>query len=162
MTKTISIIFIFASYFLLNSCGFKPMYKFNSDDIDTRNYNLKVISETSREIQEEINKVSLSKDDLTYEVLLKVQEEQTPLIINTNGTVAKYRIEVSLNFEIIQNNTKDIISSGIARGFAQYDVGESEFNNEDMKKSMTRNATKNALQIMVSKVESSIASLDDN
>ena len=56
MTKTISIIFIFASYFLLNSCGFKPMYKFNSDDIDTRNYNLKVISETSREIQEEINK----------------------------------------------------------------------------------------------------------
>ena len=27
------------------------------------------------------------------------------------------------NFEIIQNNTNDIISSGIARGFAQYDVG---------------------------------------
>ena len=50
-----------------------------------------------------------------------------------------------------------MVSSGISRGFAQYDVGESEFNNEDIKKRMTQNATKNALQIMTSKVESSIA-----
>ena len=84
------------------------------------------------------------------------------MIINTNGTVSKYRIEVSINFEIIEIVSNNTLSTGIARGFAQYDVGESEFNNEDMKKSMTRNAVKNALQIMVSKVESSIARSNDN
>ena len=60
------------------------------------------------------------------------------MIINTNGTVAKYRIEVSIEFEIIQNDNGSMISSGISRGFAQYDVGESEFNNEDIKKRMTK------------------------
>ena len=103
-----------------------------------------------------------SKDNLAYEVLLKIQENQTPLVINTNGTVAKYRIEVSINFEIIETDTSSMISTGITRGFAQYDVGESEFNNEDMKKRMTQIATKDALQIMVSKVESSIAKSNDN
>ena len=157
MGKRISIVFFVTAFLLLNSCGFQPMYKFTDGDLSVRNYTFKVINQVSREIQDEVSKSVYSKDNPPYEVLLKIQEEQTPLIVNTNGTVAKYRIEVSIEFEIIQIDNGSVISSGISRGFAQYDVGESEFNNEDIKKRMTQNATKNALQIMTSKVESSIA-----
>ena len=162
MSKKYSVIFLMTTCFFLISCGFSPIYKITDDNLKIRNYSLKLVNNVSREIQDEVDKNLYSKDNLAYEVLLKIQENQTPLVINTNGTVAKYRIEVSINFEIIETDTSSMISTGITRGFAQYDVGESEFNNEDMKKRMTQIATKDALQIMVSKVESSIASLDDN
>ncbi len=162
MIKAKPVLVILGAYFLLISCGFSPIYKITNDNLDIRNYSLKLVNKVSREIQDEVEKTIHSKDNLAYEVFLQIQEEQTPLIINTNGTVAKYRIEISINFEIIETGTENILSTGITRGFAQYDVGESEFNNEDMKKSMTRNATKNALQIMISKVESSIARSNDN
>ena len=162
MSKNISIIFILTIYFLINSCGFKPIYKISDDNLEFRNYSVKIINQVSREVREEVSSNIFSEESLAYEVLLNIQEEQTPLIINSNGTVAKYRIEVSINFEIIKSDTKDIISNGTTRGFAQYDVGESEFNNEDLKKRMVRNAAKNSLQIMTSKVESSIARANDN
>ncbi len=162
MIKAKLVLVILGAYFLLISCGFSPIYKITDDNLDIRNYSLKLVNKVSREIQDEVEKTIHSKDNLAYEVFLQIQEEQTPLVINTNGTVAKYRIEISINFEIIETSTENTLSTGITRGFAQYDVGESEFNNEDMKKSMTRNATKNALQIMISKVESSIARSNDN
>ena len=162
MIKAKLVLVILGAYFLLISCGFSPIYKITDDNLDIRNYSLKLVNKVSREIQDEVEKTIRSKDNLAYEVFLQIQEEQTPLVINTNGTVAKYRIEISINFEIIETSTENTLSTGITRGFAQYDVGESEFNNEDMKKSMTRNATKNALQIMISKVESSIARSNDN
>ena len=162
MTRKNSFILILSAYFFLISCGFSPIYKISDDNLNIRNYSLKLVNNVSREIEDEVKNALYSKDNFVYEVLLKIQEEQTPLIINTNGTVSKYRIEVSINFEIIEIVSNNTLSTGIARGFAQYDVGESEFNNEDMKKSMTRNAVKNALQIMVSKVESSIARSNDN
>ena len=47
-------------------------------------------------------------------------------------------------------------------GFAQYDVGSSEINNEETKASMIKSATNNAVQIMISKIQTSISQLDDN
>ena len=108
------------------------------------------------------NRIFTQNDLDNIKLIYHLLKEKKFTIDGAKKKIRENKFGVKKNFEIIQNNTKDIISSGIARGFAQYDVGESEFNNEDMKKSMTRNATKNALQIMVSKVESSIASLDDN
>jgi hypothetical protein len=93
---------------------------------------------------------------------LTISESLTPLIINTNGTVAKYRIEILINYDLIEISSNEEISSGTARGFAQYDVGTSEVGNEDTKKSMTKIATKNAIQLMVSKIQSSISQANDN
>ena len=162
MIKAKLVLVILGAYFLLISCGFSPIYKITDDNLDSRNYSLKLVNKVSREIQDEVEKTIHSKDNLVYEVFLQIQEEQTPLVINTNGTVAKYRIEISINFEIIETGTENTLSTGITRGFAQYDVGESEFNNEDMKKSMTKTATKSAIQLMVSKLRSSISRANDN
>ena len=74
-----------------------------------------------------------------------------PLIINTNSTVAKYRIEIEINYQLIQLDSGDVISEGTTRGFAQYDTVDSEIINEDTRKSMTKIA-KNALQIMSSRI----------
>ena len=84
------------------------------------------------------------------------------MIINTNGTIAKYRIEILISYKLIEIDTDEEISTGNARGSAQYDVGTSEIDNEDRKKSMVKIATKNAIQLMASKIQSSISKTNDN
>ena len=161
MIRKIINIFLITAFVSLYNCGFKPMYKLSNDD-DTGNYLVKITNNVSREIIEEINSNIFSDKDPKYIAELKVSEDLTPLIINTNGTVAKYRIEITINYSLSQVDSEKIISSGTTRGFAQYDVGTSEISNEDTRKSMTKTATKNALQILISKIQSSISSTNDN
>jgi hypothetical protein len=143
------------------SCGFKPIHKM-SDDYNNRGYSVIIQNNVSREITDEINRNIVSDVDEKFTALLNVSESLTPLIINTNGTVAKYRIEVLIDYKLIEKGTDEEISTGSSRGSAQYDVGTSEINNEDTKKSMTKIATKNAIQLMVSKIQSSISQANDN
>ena len=77
-------------------------------------------------------------------------------LIGKDMEFAKYRIEIEINYQLIQLNSGDVISEGTTRGFAQYDTVDSEIINEDTRKSMTKIAAKNALQIMSSRIQSSI------
>ena len=55
-----------------------------------------------------------------------------------------------------------MIINDSVRGQAQYDVVTSEIENEDRRLQMTRSATRDAVQIMTSKIFSSIRTIDDN
>ena len=156
-------IFILISVLLLTlSCGFKPIYQLSDTNTSNASYSVKVLNNVSREIIEEINTNIITNGDEKFIALLTINESLDPLIVNTNGTVAKYRIEILISYKLIEIETDMEISNGTARGSAQYDVGTSEINNEDTKKSMTKIATKNAIQIMVSKIQSSISRTNDN
>ena len=146
-----------AIFFIFLGCGFKPIYKISSDDVNLDGYSVEVVNQVSREIIEEVNSTIVQGENQKYKVLLNIYEDLTPLIVNTNGTVAKYRIEIEIAYKLIQIDVNETISTGTTRGFAQYDVTESEIVNEDTKKHMTKIATKNAIQIMTSRIQSSIS-----
>ena len=146
-----------ALFFIFLSCGFKPIYKMTSDDTSIANYSIEVTNQVAREIIEEVNNTVIQDENSKYKALLSIYEDLTPLIVNTNGTVAKYRIEIEIKYELLQIDNDELISTGTARGFAQYDVTGSEIVNEDTKKSMTKIATKNAIQLMASRIQSSIS-----
>ncbi len=153
----IKIIAILSIFFLFLNCGFKPIYKLSESNVSSGNYSVQITNQVSREIIEEINNNVFSGTDQEYMVKLDISEDLTPLIINTNGTIAKYRIEIGLNYELVEIASDKVISSGATRGYAQYDVVASEISNEDTKKSMTKIATKNALQLMSSRIQSIIS-----
>ena len=92
---------ILAFLIMLISCGFKPMYKISENSIDFRNYSITIMNEnnTSREMKEEIKKSfpSSSEIEKKYIVEINTNENLEPLITNTDGTVAKYRIEIIIN-----------------------------------------------------------------
>ena len=146
-----------AVFFIFLGCGFKPIYKMTSDDASIDGYSVEVTNQVAREIIEEVNSTIVQSEDQRYKALLTIHEDLTPLIVNTNGTVAKYRIEIEIKYELLQIDNDEVISKGTTRGFAQYDVTSSEIVNEDTKKSMTRIATKNAIQLMTSRIQSSIS-----
>ncbi len=154
MSKLLATLAIFLIFF---GCGFKPIYKMTSDDIDLDGYSVEVTNQVSREIIEEVNSTIVQGGNQKYKALLNIYEDLTPLIVNTNGTVAKYRIEIEIAYELIEIDVDETISTGTTRGYAQYDVTESEIVNEDTRKHMSKIATKNAIQIMTSRIQSSIS-----
>ena len=155
-------LFILFLMTFLAGCGFKPIHKINNDAVNVGTYSIEIINGVSREIVNEINRNINSEKDEPYKASLVVNENMTPIVINTNGTVSKYRIEIIINYQLVRTDTNEQISKGTTRGFAQYDVGTSEINNEDTRVSMVKIATKNALQIMISKIQSKISQLNDN
>ena len=146
-----------AVFFIFLGCGFKPIYKMTSDNASLDGYSVEVTNQVAREIIEEVNSTIVQSEYQKYKALLTIYEDLTPLIVNTNGTVAKYRIEIEIKYELLHIDSNEVISTGTTRGFAQYDVTDSEIVNEDTKKSMTKIATKNAIQLVTSRIQSSIS-----
>ena len=154
MRKLLAAIAIFVIFL---SCGFKPIYKIAIDDTIVASYSMLVTNQVAREIIEEVNNAVVQGENPKYKALLSIYKDLTPLIVNTNGTVAKYRIEIEIKYELIQIDSNEVISTGTTRGFAHYDVAGSELVNEDTRKSMTKIAAKNAIQLMTSRIQSSIS-----
>ena len=151
---------------VLISCGFKPMYKNSENSIDLRNYSIILMNEntTTREIQEEIKKSfpSSSETEKKYVIEINTNENLEPLITNTDGTVAKYRIEIIMNYKVKDRNEESYLIEDIVRGFTQYTVETSEIESNDKKKRMIRTATNSAIQMMISKIQSDTSIKNDN
>ena len=157
------IIIIFISYLLIG-CGFKPIHKFNESGFNMADFKVTYNNSgsISYEVKDEINRLFYNEyDDHPYILDLNIEEGNTPLIINTNGTVAKYQIEILISFKVT-NNDDDLILEGKVNGYSQYDVQTSEINNDATKKQMTRSATSEAMALIITKIQSSVVSLDDN
>ena len=157
---TISILIV------LSSCGFKPMYKLSENSFDFRSYSITIINEndTSREIKEEIRRSFPSSSEIKKEYVIEINttENLEPLITNTDGTIAKYRIEIIMNFKVKDKNENTYIMEDVVRGLAQYSVKTSEIESDDKKRSMIRTATSSAIQMMISKIQSDTSIANDN
>ena len=157
---TISILIV------LTSCGFKPIYKLSESSFDSRSYSITIMNEndTSREIKEEIRKSFPSSSEIKKEYVIEINanENLEPLITNTDGTIAKYRIEIIMNFKVKDKNEDIYIMEDIVRGLAQYSVETSEIESDDKKKRMIRTATSSAIQMMISKIQSDTSINNDN
>ena len=151
---------------VLMSCGFKPMYKISENNIDFSNYSITIMNEnnTSREIKEEIKKSFPSSSEIQKNYVIEINTNQNleSLITNTDGTVAKYRIEIIINFKVKERNENSYLIEDMVRGFAQYTVETSEIESNDKKKRMIRTATNNAIQMMISKIQSDTSITNDN
>ena len=153
-------------FIVLTSCGFKPMYKLSESSFDFRSYSISIMNEhnTSGEIKEEIRKSFPSSSEIKKEYIIEINttENLEPLITNTDGTIAKYRIEIIMNFKVKDKNENTYIMEDIVRGLAQYSVETSEIESDDKKKSMIRTATSSAIQMMISKIQSDTSITNDN
>lgn len=167
MKKGYFIISLFLFVLLgLNACGFKPIYYMSEQNWNPADYALEIknVSNASREIKDEINRVFQSNSNMKQNYIVEVDiiENLDPLITNTDGTISKYRIEILLNFKVKDKNKNEYIMNDMVRGFAQYAVETSEIESDDKKKIMVRTATSSAMQMMVSKIQSSISISNDN
>ncbi len=156
---------VFMILFYLSNCGFKPLYKLSDNNIDLRNYSASILNEgnVSREIREEIKQsFSNSNSKKNYIIEINTNENLEPLIVNTDGTIAKYRVEIIINYKVKDKNKDTYLIKDMVRGFAQYTVETSEIESNDKKNRMIRTATNSAIQMMISKIQSDTSITNDN
>ncbi len=155
------LVFIVISLSII-SCGFKPMYKSNGEGIELNRLSINFRGDIGFEIKEELkNLLSTDQENKDYEVLVEVKEEMIPVIINENGTISKYQIDIALLFEVT-DKFGEVLINDVAVGFAQYDVLVSEIENKDLKNQMLRSATNDAASLMITKIQSKLSSANDN
>ena len=146
----------------INSCGFKPMYKSDGVGIELDRLSINFRGDVAYEIKEELNSfLNTNQENIDYVVAVEVKEEMVPVIINENGTVSKYQIDIALFFEVA-DKFGEVIINDVAVGFAQYDVLVSEIENKDLKKQMLRSATNDAASLMITKIQSKLSLINDN
>ena len=155
------LIFLLISLSMYN-CGFKPMYKSGGVGIELNRLSINFKGDIGYEIKEElISFISNEQENRDYSVTVEVKEEMVPVIINKNGTVSKYQIDITLFFEV-SDKLGEVLIDDAAVGFAQYDVLTSEIENKDLKKQMIRSATADAASLMITKIQSKLSLSDDN
>ena len=162
LLKYTSILFFLV---FLTSCGFKPMYKISDGVADIKEFSIVLINEanTSREIKEEIKKsFPTTEVGNNFLIEIKTTENLDSLITNTDGTIAKYRIEIVINFKVKDRRDNSYLIKDTVRGFAQYTAETSEIESDDKKRRMIRIATNSAIQMMISKIQSDTSITDDN
>ena len=146
----------------VSSCGFKPMYKKDGRGIELDTLSINFKGNITYEIKEELKSfIGTEQENKDYVVIVEVQENMVPVIINENGTVSKYQIDIALFFEVI-DKFGEVLIDDVAVGFAQYDVLVSEIENKDLREQMLRSATNDAASLMITKIQSKLSLTYDN
>ena len=159
MIKTLVFLFVFLG---MNSCGFKPMYTSDGMGIKLDELSINFKGNISYEVKEELkNLFSTEQENTDYVVSIEVKQEMVPVIINENGTVSKYQIDLALFF-VVKDKLDQVVIDDVALGFAQYDVLDSEIENKDLNNQMLRSATSDAASLMITKIQSKLSLMNDN
>ena len=159
MIKALVFLFVLLS---MNSCGFKPMYTSDGMGIKLDKLSINFKGNVSYEVKEELkNLFSTEQENKDYVVSVEVKQEMVPVIINENGTVSKYQIDIALFF-VVKDKLDQVVIDDVALGFAQYDVLDSEIENKDLRSQMLRSATTDAASLMITKIQSKLSLADDN
>ncbi len=159
MKRYITVFILFIGILALNNCGFKPIYKLSDESLTSTNYIVEFTNETSLKIRNKIEEIFQTKSSESfYKIYLNVRQSTVPLVINTNGTVDKYRVEIVLDFTVHEKSSNEKVYSNIVRGFAEYLVQNSEIETNKKFSQSIDIATQKAVQMMLTKIQSNILS----
>ena len=152
--KFVIIIFVFE---LFIACGFTPTLKISNNE----NNNLviyEINSDNSYAAKQALKSILQVQDPNNANFLIKINviEKESAVNILSSGAVSEYRIEVLINYEIFNIKTNDLIDKSISRGFANYDISSSEYNNTLVKKEALKQALSDGIRLMNIIVQSKI------
>tara|TARA_B100001059_G_C17776671_1_gene551692 strand:+ start:852 stop:1322 length:471 start_codon:yes stop_codon:yes gene_type:complete len=144
--KIIGIIFILQ---LVISCGFTPILK-DRKDINNALMYYEINPSSSYQARQLLNSmfINLEKDQARFITKVNVVETESAVNIDSSGSVNEYKIEILINFQIFEIETNNIIFESQSRGFANYDVSNSEYTNKLVKKDALNRALSSGIQLM--------------
>tara|TARA_B100001093_G_scaffold316791_1_gene302229 strand:- start:890 stop:1351 length:462 start_codon:yes stop_codon:yes gene_type:complete len=147
----ISLVFIIN---LTISCGFTPILK---DTNNTLVY-YEIDPSSSYKARQLFNSsfINLEKGKAKFVTKVSIIENESAVNIESSGSVNEYKIEILINFKIIEIATNNIIFESQTRGFANYDVSNSEYTNTLVQKDAIEKALTSGIQLMNIIVQSKV------
>ena len=149
--KKIFIILFFSNFLI--QCGFQPIYSERNETVES-DYETVLISENSVSVKEAFNSIfrNTSKKS-NFELKISIIEQDLPIVPNSDGTVAKYRIDISSHFVLYNRINKKEIFSDYSKGFAQYETQTNNYDTEQKRYEAKKIATTNSLQLIPIKIQ---------
>ena len=149
--KKIFIILFLSNFFI--QCGFQPIYSEKNETVES-DYETVLISENSVSVKEAFNSIFKNTTiKSNFELKISIIEQDQPIVTNSDGTVAKYRIDISTNFILYDRINKKEIFSDYSKGFAQYETQTNNYDTEQKRYEAKKIATTNSLQLIPIKIQ---------
>ena len=157
MIRFTKIYILFLLIFALTACGFKPIYKTTESSQNSATYNIEFQNDPGYLIKNKIlESFNTSASQSLYTINMNINQDSAPLITNTDGTVSKHRISVTIVFNVTMSDSQNKVYGDTTRGFAEYLVQTSEIETEGKLRQAIKIATNEAVQMMSIKIQSNI------
>jgi hypothetical protein len=131
------------------ACGFTPTLK-TSDDVQFSSkihYQVEVGSYLAKQTFSSFIK-NIDQKEAKYIAKVNINESESAVNIESNGSVLEYKVEALIIFSLLENTTGKLIYKSQTRGFANYDVSNSEYTNTLVKNEALKTAITDAIQLM--------------
>ena len=149
--KKIFIILFLSNFFV--QCGFQPIYSERNQTLES-DYETVLISENSVSVKEAFNSIfKITTRESNFELKISIIEQDLPIVTNSDGTIAKYRIDISTNFVLYDRINKKEIFSDYSKGFAQYETQTNNYDTEQKRYEAKKIATTNSLKLIPIKIQ---------
>ena len=145
-------VILFVSNFFIQ-CGFQPIYSEISEIVD-RDYETILISENSFSAKEAFRSIFKNqKKQSNFALKINIIEQDQPIVTNSDGTIAKYRIDITTSFILYDKINKKEIFADYSKGFAQYETQINNYDTEQKRHEAIKIATTNSLQLIPIKIQ---------
>ena len=141
MIKIIKLILVLAISFLFLSCGFKPLNKKGTTDIDIQNINIIGNQKIAYYLKNNIRLMSNKTSNNKYDIEIIAKKEKSNKIKDKTGKVKRYNLFISAELKLSNLESNNIKEKKFSRNQDYYvaKIHSDTITNE-------RNATKNILQ----------------
>tara|TARA_B110000444_G_scaffold82340_1_gene77874 strand:+ start:5815 stop:6288 length:474 start_codon:yes stop_codon:yes gene_type:complete len=150
------LILVFISQLLI-ACGFTPTYKVleNKKNINIH-YEIEADSSyiARQVLSSHIQNIEKSKAEFITKI--KIIEKESAVNVKSSGSVDEYKIDILVNFEMFDISSNVLLFKSQSRGFANYDVSNSEYTNSLVQKEALENALIEGIQLMDIIIQSKI------
>ena len=142
---------------LIISCGFTPTLK-NLDNQNNAVTYYEINPENSYLARQVLNSQlkNLDKNEAKFLTKVRILEKESAVNVTSSGSVDEYKIDVLVNFEIFNLSSDTLLFKSQSRGFANYDVSNSEYTNSLVQKEALERALIDGIQLMNIIIQSKI------
>ena len=138
-------IFLIFLIFLLNSCGYTPIYSSKDSNYKIINFQKNINNNLTNYIQNTINAFSNDEANKSLNIQFEFKEEIITVLKDSKGDPSKNRLNITVNLNVLDTNQNLIASNVFSESF-EYNIDDNKFNLKQYEKNIKFNLVEQITQ----------------
>ena len=138
-------IFLIFLIFLLNSCGYTPIYSSKDSNYKIINFQKNINNNLTNYIQNTINAFSNDEANKSLNIQFEFKEEIITVLKDSKGDPSKNRLNITVNLNVLDTNQNLIASNVFSENF-EYNIDDNKFNLKQYEKNIKFNLVEQITQ----------------
>ena len=138
-------IFLIFLIFLLNSCGYTPIYSSKDSNYKIINFQKNINNNLTNYIQNTINAFSNDDANKSLNIKFEFKEEVITVLKDSKGNPSKSRLNITVYLSVLDTNQNLIASNVFSENF-EYNIDDNKFNLKQYEKNIKFNLVEQITQ----------------